>query len=101
MTLSRSLFDEGQAIQKYMPVSTYVTPDQECHSRKFAKFVYDGKIKAALRMLDESADQRGVLHLDQETQGQAVRDIPRRSIQMLNPQHLTYSCQRKLVNRAL
>ena len=70
-----SLFDEGQAIQKYMPVSTHVTPDQECHSRKFAKFVHDGKIKAALRMLDESADQRGVLPLDQETQGQTVRDI--------------------------
>ena len=42
---------------------------------KFAKFVHDGKIKAALRMLDESADQRGVLPLDQETQGQTVRDI--------------------------
>ena len=41
-----SLLDEGQAIQKYMPVSTHVTPDQECHSRKFAKFVHDGKIKA-------------------------------------------------------
>ena len=26
-------------------------------------------------MLDESADQRGVLPLDQETQGQTVRDI--------------------------
>ena len=64
-----------QAIQKYMPVSTHVTPDQECHCRKFAKFVHDGKIKAAFRMLDESADQRGVLPLHQETQGQTVRDI--------------------------
>ena len=35
-----SPFDEGQAIQKYMPVSTHVTPDQECHSREFAKFVH-------------------------------------------------------------
>lgn len=75
----QALLHEGRAIQSLLPMTTMKQgSDESSLSRSFASFVHQGRIRAALRLLDNSQTRGGVLSLDQigqETGGKSVRQI--------------------------
>ena len=60
-----ALVDEGRTIQQHLPISHSAPGGTDSTlSRRFAKLIFEGKTKAALRLLSRSSDNSRVLPLD-------------------------------------
>jgi len=69
------LLREGRTIQQHLPQSDLKDHTwEERKTRAFAKLMFEGKVRAALRLLSDQASS-GILSLDQELDGTSVRDI--------------------------
>ena len=69
------LLREGRTIQQHLPQSDLKDHTwEERKTRAFAKLMFEGKVRAALRLLSDQVSS-GILSLDQELDGTSVRDI--------------------------
>ena len=63
-----SLLHEGRTIQSRLPKTKLTTANQESTARAFAKLMFQGKTKAALRLITEK-NVGNLMHLDSDTIG--------------------------------
>ena len=89
------LFDIAQTIQQRF-IESHKHIKKEALAKSFASLIFQGKINAAIRLLTQNAEQKGVSNLMMQSSTYSRRNIPirpKRNAPPSSPVHLPASMQ--------